>query len=66
MEDPEPRLTMAPRVTPLPADEADTGRGSWARMAMVASRVTRNMPVVFTSRNRWYSANDRLAISTPS
>lgn len=52
MEDAEQRLTIDPRVVPRPGAESSTGRSFCARITLVASRVTRNVPVVLTSRKR--------------
>lgn len=61
----EARLTIAPRVVPRLGDSDETGLGSWERIALDASRVTKNMPVVLTSRKRLKSANGNVAMSAP-
>lgn len=62
-EDAEARFTIAPRVVPRLGFRGEIESASWARMAMDASFVTRNMLVVLTSRKRWNSAKERIAMS---
>lgn len=61
----EHKFTIVPRVLPRPgnAPDGETSRSFCARMATDASRVTKNVPVVLMSRNRWNSDSSIEAMS---
>jgi hypothetical protein len=62
-EDPEPRITIVPRLIPRPDEVGPIGFGSCRFMAAETERTHKNVPCTWTARNRLNSGTSASAIS---